>query len=49
MTSEWLQLALCRQVVRRALLMALIVAPILVLINQGDYILMGQQLFRVDF
>ena len=36
---NWLKLALSRRVFYRALLMALIVGPILVLINQGDYIL----------
>ena len=37
--TEWLQLALSKHVLLRALAMALIVGPILVLINQGDYIL----------
>lgn len=38
--SGW-QLALDAAVVRRALLMALLVGPILILINHGDSILQG--------
>ena len=37
--KTWLRLAVSRNVVQRALFMALIIAPILVLINQGEYIL----------
>ena len=37
--TNWLHLAFSKRVVLRALIMALIVGPILVLINQGDYIL----------
>ncbi|MDJ0956587.1 MAG: nitrate/nitrite transporter NrtS [Arenicellales bacterium] len=37
--KNWLQLALSKRVFYRALGMGLIVGPILVLINQGDYIL----------
>jgi hypothetical protein len=36
---DWLQLAFSGNVVRRALIMAGIVGPILVLINQGEYLL----------
>lgn len=36
--KQWLQLALSRNVVGSALVMAFIVAPILVLINQGEHI-----------
>lgn len=35
---NWLLLALSRRVIQRALIMALLVAPVLILINQGDYI-----------
>ena len=37
----WLRLALCANVVRRALKVAVIVAPVLVFINHGDVILSG--------
>ncbi len=46
--QEWLRLALRRDVVRRALIMALIVSPILVLINQGDFII-GQDTSRFSW
>jgi hypothetical protein len=36
---DWLQLAFSGNVVRRALIMAGIVGPVLVLINQGEYLL----------
>ena len=36
--SDWLRLALSWNVVRRALIIAAIVGPVLVLINQGDLI-----------
>ena len=36
---DWLQLAYSGNVVRRALIMAGIVGPVLVLINQGEYLL----------
>jgi len=35
---DWLQLAFSGSVVRRGLIMAGIVGPVLVLINQGDYL-----------
>ena len=36
---DWLRLAFSGNVVRRALIMAGIVGPILVVINQGEYLL----------
>lgn len=38
----WLQLALCKSVVMRALKTACVVGPILIVINHGDAILGGQ-------
>ena len=40
--NTWLRRALSRPVVHRALIIALVVGPILVLINQGDYLLAGE-------
>lgn len=40
--SDWLRLALSWGVVRRALIIAGIVGPVLVLINQGDLIFFEQ-------
>ena len=39
--SHWLRLACHRATVRRALLTALVVGPVLVAINQGDALLAG--------
>ena len=40
--TDWLRLAFHRATVRRALLTAIVVGPVLVAINQGEAILAGQ-------
>ncbi len=40
--KTWLKLAMRREIVGRALRVALIVGPILTIINQGDVILNGE-------
>ena len=42
MIMNWIRLAFCGPVWRRALKVAVLVAPILVAVNQGDVILLGE-------